>query len=168
MGVMKGFRHGLAWLWRRWRRPTGKAGPRPRGLGGREAAPAWEEGPAEADEAPAPQPPSRYWVEGRPEACPACGTAPVAEVVLGLVDLEAPAWREAERRGEVVWWGCLVSGEEPDWVCTACGARLYGAERRVGALCGPPLQILRQEQALLEERLRERLEVLLEVRLHRP
>lgn len=64
--------------------------------------------------------------------CPRCGPVRPVPIMYGL-----PAFldevREAERRGELLWAGCVVSGESPLYACPVCYEGLpklgtYGAD----------------------------------------
>ena len=116
--------------WRRWRQARRRTHEGREELGREEASPAAEERQEEAAETEWEAWLGRklrphHWVDDRPGRCPECGGGPVAEVLLGYVDLDRPDLRAAMERDEAVWWGCLVRGGEPDYVCTACGAYCY-------------------------------------------
>ena len=59
----------------------------------------------------------------RPE-CPKCGSEHVLPIAYGL---PGPEMMEDVRRGEIELGGCVISGNDPQWSCQACGWR-WGKE----------------------------------------
>lgn len=56
----------------------------------------------------------------RPAKCPACGYERVAEIIYGLVMIDAGL--EADlKAGKTRLGGCIVSDDNPQWWCAACG-----------------------------------------------
>ena len=71
-----------------------------------------------------PQP--RMERQRKPRKCPACGHAPVAEILYGypgfpLID------NEDLDSGRITLGGCVVTGDDPEWECTQCGQKIYKA-----------------------------------------
>ena len=60
-------------------------------------------------------------------ACPSCGSTDVAEVLYGFV-IPDEMLSAAAGRGEVVFGGCVVTGDDPRWECNVCEAR-FGSTR---------------------------------------
>ncbi len=58
--------------------------------------------------------------EGRAPPCPKCGSERTVPILYGYPSHEA---REAEERREVVLGGCVITGDDPEWACLACGHR---------------------------------------------
>ncbi len=52
--------------------------------------------------------------------CPQCGSHRTVPIVYGFVPASVG---EAAERGEVVLGGCMLTGEDPEWACLACGHR---------------------------------------------
>ena len=52
--------------------------------------------------------------------CPKCGAVEVLEIVYGKPTAEAQIRAD---RGEFELGGCIVTPDDPNRVCTACGAR---------------------------------------------
>ncbi len=52
--------------------------------------------------------------------CPECGSADVIPIVYGKPGRELMAQAE---RGEVALGGCILTGNDPAWHCTACQHR---------------------------------------------
>ncbi len=59
--------------------------------------------------------------------CPECCSTDTVEIVYGLPtrDTEGRAMR-----GEIELGGCMVTGDDPDRHCQACGAEWNGSRRR--------------------------------------
>jgi hypothetical protein len=74
-----------------------------------------------------------------PAVCPTCGSPRVARILYGL-----PAFSEelerALQEGTVALGGCVVTGDDPDWRCLACGDDIYRAtaESDGGRAVGKP------------------------------
>lgn len=62
----------------------------------------------------------------KPDKCPKCG-APVYEILYGL-----PAMSEKEYfntyHEHVIYGGCCISEDDPEWQCSKCGAEIYNAK----------------------------------------
>jgi hypothetical protein len=60
----------------------------------------------------------------KPRKCPTCSSGPVARILYGM-----PAFSEDLNRelgeGKITLGGCVVSDEDPDWECTACGQPIW-------------------------------------------
>ncbi len=54
-------------------------------------------------------------------ACPRCGSTRAIPITYGYPSVEG---REAQRRGEVAWGGCMVGNESPQFICGQCEAPL--------------------------------------------
>jgi hypothetical protein len=50
-------------------------------------------------------------------ACDLCGKTPARRVLYGY---PSPELIERARRGEVILGGCLIGGEQPNWLCRKC------------------------------------------------
>lgn len=50
-------------------------------------------------------------------ACDICGKTPARRVVYGYPSEELI---KRARRGEVILGGCLIGGEDPQWLCRQC------------------------------------------------
>jgi hypothetical protein len=59
-------------------------------------------------------------------SCPRCGAADVRPILYGFPSSEAI---DAADRGELVLGGCVVSEDDPDIACRACGLRFVGRRR---------------------------------------
>ena len=61
-----------------------------------------------------------------PGKCPKCG-APVYRIIYGL-----PAMPEEEYfkkyHEHVIYGGCCISEDDPEWACSKCGAEIYNAK----------------------------------------
>jgi hypothetical protein len=53
-------------------------------------------------------------------ACPECGSVNTRPILYGLPDAEA---MEAAERGAIALGGCIVTGDDPRWVCLDCDHR---------------------------------------------
>ncbi|MCE8525781.1 hypothetical protein KBY23_10955 [Ruegeria pomeroyi] len=64
----------------------------------------------------------------KPRKCPNCGAAPVASILYGMPNLSSKLM-EKERRGEVVFGGCVIEmdGSQPVWKCTTCEMEFFKA-----------------------------------------
>jgi len=56
-------------------------------------------------------------VKQRPERCPGCGSARIADIVYGLPTAEM---HEAVRAGRIVLGGCCIIGSGAQWRCLDC------------------------------------------------
>lgn len=61
------------------------------------------------------------------KACPRCGSLEVVPIMYGYPE-DPDAAMAAERRGEIVVGGCVVTGDDPQKYCKACGER-FGRRR---------------------------------------
>lgn len=70
----------------------------------------------------------RWEVDVKPEQCPVCGSQRVAEILYGL-----PAFSEELegklKAGEVLLGGCVLTGDDPSWVCLGCGTEFFRRQR---------------------------------------
>ena len=71
-------------------------------------------------------PPTKPTYARKPRKCPNCGASPVASVLYGMPSLSHELM-EKERRGEVVFGGCVIEmdGSQPSWKCTTCEMEFY-------------------------------------------
>lgn len=64
----------------------------------------------------------------KPDECPNCGHTPVAEILWGM-----PAYSEQlraeEQAGRIVFGGCCVSDDDPEWECAKCHQHIYRSKR---------------------------------------
>lgn len=67
----------------------------------------------------------RYESIEKPDKCPKCG-APVYRILYGM-----PAMPEEEYfktyHEHVIYGGCCVSEDDPEWQCSRCGAEIFNA-----------------------------------------
>ena len=67
----------------------------------------------------------RYESIEKPDKCPKCG-APVYRILYGL-----PVMSEEEYFNTyheyVIYGGCCISKDDPEWACSQCGAEIYNA-----------------------------------------
>ena len=60
----------------------------------------------------------------KPRKCPVCGSARIANILYGL-----PAFSEKLQigieEGRARLGGCCVTGNDPKWECSDCGAQMY-------------------------------------------
>ena len=67
----------------------------------------------------------RYESIEKPDKCPKCG-APVCRILYGL-----PVMSEEEYFNTyheyVIYGGCCISKDDPEWACSQCGAEIYNA-----------------------------------------
>jgi hypothetical protein len=61
----------------------------------------------------------------RPDNCPECGAARVAQILYGYDSLYEEADLDA---GRVVLGGCVVREDSPQWRCAACGHEWGGGD----------------------------------------
>ncbi|MDG1369902.1 MAG: hypothetical protein P8Q48_06625 [Paracoccaceae bacterium] len=71
-------------------------------------------------------PPAKATHARKPRKCSNCGAAPVGSVLYGMPSLSHELM-EKERRGEVVFGGCVIEmdGSQPSWKCTTCEMEFY-------------------------------------------
>ena len=62
--------------------------------------------------------------EKKPRNCPKCGSEKIATILYGLPNL-TPETQKAFDDGRLVSGGCEISGDDPAWQCTECGAEIY-------------------------------------------
>jgi hypothetical protein len=68
---------------------------------------------------------TRYDYRSKPDKCPVCGSARIAEVQYGL-----PAFTEelekALNASRIILGGCCITGDDPAWQCLDCGTKIHG------------------------------------------
>ena len=69
-------------------------------------------------------PRERIELPRKPRKCPACGSGPVARIMYGMPAFSEELERDLDK-GRITIGGCIVSGDDPDWECTACGRRMH-------------------------------------------
>ena len=62
----------------------------------------------------------------KPDVCPECGSATVADIIYGFVDVSRPDLRKQLDEAKVVLGGCCDAVDGPDWHCTSCGLDIHG------------------------------------------
>jgi predicted RNA-binding Zn-ribbon protein involved in translation (DUF1610 family) len=69
----------------------------------------------------------KYYSDSKPEKCPECGSAKVADIIYGFPDVPTPEFREALDKGEIVLGGCVLDpdGGNARWRCVECGAEIF-------------------------------------------
>ena len=70
----------------------------------------------------------RWAAEGRPQSCPACGSPRIARILYGLPDFSKDL-EEALSEGTVTLGGCVVTGDDPEWECLACGQKIHAPSK---------------------------------------
>ena len=65
----------------------------------------------------------RYESIEKPDKCPRCG-APVYEILYGLPVMSEEEYFEKNHE-HVIYGGCCVSEDDPEWACSKCGAEIY-------------------------------------------
>ncbi len=71
----------------------------------------------------------RYECSRKPEKCPACGFANIAEILYGLPAF-SPELEKDLNDGRIALGGCEITGDEPVWKCVACQTVVY--RKRIG------------------------------------
>lgn len=69
----------------------------------------------------------KYFSKRKPVKCPDCAGKKVVHIMYGYPTDETI---ENANDGSFVMGGCVVSGCDPSWRCTACGASIYREELR--------------------------------------
>lgn len=59
---------------------------------------------------------------GTSSQCPACGSAGVARILMGLVHSDERLQKEIEEK-KVILGGCIMTGDDPDYFCNDCKHR---------------------------------------------
>lgn len=67
----------------------------------------------------------RYESIEMPDKCPKCG-APVYRILYGLPVMSEEEYFKTYHE-HVVYGGCCVSEDDPEWACSKCGAEIYNA-----------------------------------------
>jgi len=57
---------------------------------------------------------------GKPSICPVCDSKEIFDIVYGTIDADA-----AKHMNNVVFGGCVVTGDDPKWQCSNCGTDFY-------------------------------------------
>ena len=68
--------------------------------------------------------------EKRPRTCPQCGSTDVVPILYGY---PAPEAREEADRGEIALGGCVITGDDPQRHCNACGNDFNHPRPRAGS-----------------------------------
>ena len=58
--------------------------------------------------------------------CPDCMSRDIVPIVYGLPGIQL---HHAALRGEVLLGGCVISGDDPQWICRVCGRRFRAATK---------------------------------------
>jgi len=66
----------------------------------------------------------RFTARSKPEKCPRCGSARIARIQYGLPRFSPELRRDIEA-GRAVLGGCMISGDDPSWVCRDCGTNVW-------------------------------------------
>lgn len=66
----------------------------------------------------------RHQCKIKPEKCPSCGGKKIADILWGMPDF-SPELEDDMEKGRIVLGGCVVTGDDPEWECTACQTRIY-------------------------------------------
>ena len=61
----------------------------------------------------------------KPEKCPKCG-APVYRIQYGLPTMSEEEYFNTYHE-HVIFGGCCISEDDPEWQCSKCGAEIYNA-----------------------------------------
>ena len=62
-----------------------------------------------------------------PDKCPKCG-APVYRILYGLPTMSEEEYFKTYHE-HVIYGGCCVSEDDPEWQCSKCGAKIYHAQQ---------------------------------------
>lgn len=67
---------------------------------------------------------TRYTYHRKPRKCPVCGSKKIARIMYGLI---APTEKllQQKKAGEIVFGGCIISDDDPEWKCVSCGQEFY-------------------------------------------
>ena len=66
----------------------------------------------------------RVTADQRPSECPKCGADTIAVIFYGLPHMTESLERQIEA-GNLVLGGCVVSEDDPKWLCKSCGQEIY-------------------------------------------
>jgi ribosomal protein L37AE/L43A len=58
--------------------------------------------------------------------CPDCGHALVASILYGMPDISDELFEKVERN-EVMFGGCVIELDQPNWQCSKCKMEFYKA-----------------------------------------
>ena len=67
----------------------------------------------------------RYESIEKPDKCPKCG-APVYRIQYGLPAMSEEEYFETYHE-HVIFGGCCISEDDPEWACSKCGAEIFNA-----------------------------------------
>ena len=67
----------------------------------------------------------RYESIEKPDKCPKCG-APVYRIQYGLQAMSEEEYFNTYHE-HVIYGGCCISEDDPEWACSKCGAEIYNA-----------------------------------------
>ena len=68
----------------------------------------------------------RYESIEKPDKCPKCG-APVYPILYGLPVMSEEEYFNTYHE-HVIYGGCCISEDDPEWACSKCGAEIYNAK----------------------------------------
>jgi hypothetical protein len=66
----------------------------------------------------------RYESTLKPEKCPKCGSARVADILFGYPAF-SPKLEADLKEGRISLGGCCISGADPQWQCVECETVIY-------------------------------------------
>ena len=68
----------------------------------------------------------RYESIEKPDKCPKCG-APVYRIQYGMPMMSEEEYFNTYHE-HVIYGGCCISEDDPEWQCSECGAEIYNAK----------------------------------------
>ena len=60
----------------------------------------------------------------KPGKCLECGSRNVVDILYGY-PINSPDLMEKIKQGKIVLGGCVITGNDPAWKCTECGAEIF-------------------------------------------
>ena len=63
----------------------------------------------------------------KPRKCPQCGKYSIAKILYGMQPT-TDALDKKMAEGKVVLGGCIISDDDPAWMCTYCELSIYRGE----------------------------------------
>ncbi len=65
-----------------------------------------------------------YKYHPKPSVCPVCDSKNILDIVYGMIDEDG-----AKQMKNVVFGGCVITGDNPKWQCGQCGTDFYRTKK---------------------------------------
>ena len=71
----------------------------------------------------------KYRFSRKPKKCPVCNSLRIANILYGL-PADTNKIKEEVKEGLLVFGGCCITNDDPEWQCTKCQTTLYRKKQK--------------------------------------